>query len=130
MAMAIAAGLGIDTDNEGALQTFLNTPLSEAKIEDIIKMQVLFHTRVTQPELHEHALKVEGALQVMGDQIIQVKQEMKWLGNEARSMQKQRCSVQCVLSGWPKHATVASRHFFILEMIKFVQPFHAFLNQW
>jgi len=131
MMLKMAGAFGIDLTGDDAqrnLEKFLSTPVTT--LGSVLKLMTTFHTRITQVELKAHAMTVEVMLDIFGDKIVSMHKELTWLGKEHRTTQKQRASVQVVLSGWPNNCSPEERNGFIRWMCREVRGLKDLLREW
>jgi len=131
MMLKMAGAFGIDLSGDDAqrnLEKFLSTPVTT--LGSVLKLMTTFHTRITQVELKAHAMTVEVMLDIFGDKIVSMHKELTWLGKEHRTTQKQRASVQVVLSGWPYNCSPEERNGFIRWMCREVRGLKDLLREW
>jgi len=131
MLIKMAAAMGVELAGDQAqknLDKFLSTPITT--VGAVLKLMTTFHTGITQVELKSHAMTVEVMLDIFGDKIVSMHKELTWLGKEHRTTQKQRASVQVILSGWPENCDAEERNGFIRWMCREVETLRKLLFTW
>ena len=131
MMIKMAQAFGIDMAGDDAqqkMEEFLNTPITT--LGSVLKLMTTFHTKITQVEIKAQAMTVEVMLDIFGDKIVSMHKELTWLGKEHRTTQKQRASVQVVLSGWPNNCSPDERNGFIRWMCRECKDLKKLLMEW
>ena len=111
----LAASMGVDTNNQEAMQNFLLAPINNMSM--LFHALRHYHTAVIRPEMVTTVHRLEAALTLIGDHVLKQRAELSWLATECRQHQKERSSVQCLLGGWPKNTPPAAWDDFVIWML-------------
>ena len=98
-AQATASHLGVDINDEAAMQGWLARPVRTN--QDVLTLMRSYHEKVIRPEMFNMVVQLETALKTIGDSVYATRRELEWMGSENRLMQKHQSGVQLVTSGWP-----------------------------
>ena len=98
-AQQTASHLGVDANNEQAMQEWLAQPVKTNK--DVLTVLRSYHERVIRPEMYNLVLQLETALKTVSDQVFATRRELAWMASENRLLQKHQSGVQLIASGWP-----------------------------
>ena len=104
---ATASGFGVNINDQGAMQEFLNQPVHTAG--DVLKLVKTYHKAVIRPEMFGMVAQLETAIKKVHDHTFTCQKELQFMIADNRSSQKHAAGLQLVTTGWPNGLTPQQR---------------------
>ena len=121
-----AAQMGIDMNDQQAVQQWLKTPVPDR--QSVLETMQAYHGAVIRPELYQMVAQIEEAFKHLDDQIFQCSQEVRWLASENRQQQKHLAGTQLLTSGWDTSLRPEEREYQIAWMLSQCERITHFLK--
>ena len=112
---ATASGFGVNINDQGAMQEFLNQPVHTAG--DVLKLVKGYHKAVIRPEMFGMVAQLETAIKKVHDHTFTCQKELQFMVADNRSAQKHAAGLQLVTTGWPNGLTPQQREYMLGWML-------------
>ena len=112
---ATASGFGVNINDQGAMQEFLNQPVHTAG--DVLKLVKTYHKAVIRPEMFGMVAQLETAIKKVHDHTFTCQKELQFMIADNRSSQKHAAGLQLVTTGWPNGLTPQQREYMLGWML-------------
>ena len=106
---ATAGQMGVDINNDAALQVFLNSKVQTAG--DVLRLVTGYHKGVIRPEMYGMVAQLESAIKKVSDHTFTCQLALQFMASENRSQQRHAAGLMLVTTGWPNGLTPPQREF-------------------